>query len=653
MAGLAAALGGAGQEATQLGAQIRPILERQREGYAALLSKQAEEEGNPDYRNQLLKLSGQAISGEPLHKIIPAHQKLMEAMQADHAMAGQLAQQMSPKPQQPPPGPAAPGQTPGTQGYAGLLGGAAQPPSSPVSPQQQTTQKLSQESMGNVIPPVAPQPQAQQIPPVTVTPQAQSTDPLAPIREINTRYAPMMAQSAPAMRKYIQDMQDKEVQAATSLVQKNLAMGNAQSAEQEYQKLRSRAGFDPIRDYPEVSILFQKYGLAPPGMAGLGQMLRAQISSYPMQGSADDAWREVPELAQQMNLPHGSNTPVHFRRSLMDNRILAINNQPIPGMEVTGTDPSTGQVMYGMINRYDLGPVKSQPGFTPTPGSQLTPIKEPTAGGGVVQTNAADISAGRAPKHIAEAVSPPMFGSITERPVSTVVNGQPVTEKVPFRSGKVAPGAQTPTGGSPSLEVPSGPNGEPPISLPQGFVPPIGQQGSNPSVFPKFSENQLSASGQKDVSSVDQVLQQVKDLQSKMKERGWQNDDTHSYYPDYVKYMHGGYASPNQDLYTGLSFEAIRSSAAALKSTGSRAYQFIQRALDHTPNLSLSVSSMKASDTPKTMYGKLQEMETILSGARQQIMEDEKKSGVVPSAPQGGSVPPVIRRYNPATGKIE
>jgi uncharacterized protein YvpB len=147
---------------------------------------------------------------------------------------------------------------------------------------------------------------------------------------------------------------------------------------------------------------------------------------------------------------------------------------------------------------------------------------------------------------------------------------------------------------------------------------------------------QLSATGQKDVRSIDTVIDQIKQIQQMMQDHKMQDDDSRKYYSDYFGYRHEGKKTPLQDLWTKMNFEGIRSAAAALSGVNSRSYQIISRAFEHVPDPSASLTHLP--DSPALMYGKLKSMLDMLTAGRQNIVDDEKKSGTIPS---GGSITPL------------
>jgi len=113
------------------------------------------------------------------------------------------------------------------------------------------------------------------------------------------------------------------------------------------------------------------------------------------------------------------------------------------------------------------------------------------------------------------------------------------------------------------------------------------------------SPDQMSAKGQSDLAALEPVIQEIKDIQDRLKSEGLDKADDHRLVADYAKYAHLGLSTPHNDLFTSLSFEQLRSAAAAMKGMNSRAYPIISRALLHTPVLDRGFGVL--ADTPKTM----------------------------------------------------
>lgn len=149
------------------------------------------------------------------------------------------------------------------------------------------------------------------------------------------------------------------------------------------------------------------------------------------------------------------------------------------------------------------------------------------------------------------------------------------------------------------------------------------------------SPTPLSAKGQADIAAIDPVLIQINDAMKQLKdEKLDQNNNILSLVPEYLQYTHG-LSVPHSNLFTNLSFEQVRSAAAALKGLNSRAFPILNRALQHTPTLD-RMGGLDP-DSTKAMYGKLMEMKTLLQQGRNSILADEKKSGVIGAPDQGNN----------------
>lgn len=150
------------------------------------------------------------------------------------------------------------------------------------------------------------------------------------------------------------------------------------------------------------------------------------------------------------------------------------------------------------------------------------------------------------------------------------------------------------------------------------------------------SPTPLSAKGAGDLQAIDPVISQVDDLLKRLRKM---KDDGNplSLVKDYQMYKHG-FSTSNSDLFTNLSFEQLRSAAAALKGTNARAYPILQRAFEHTPTLE-RMGGLNP-DSPKAIFGKLVEMKKLLQQGRNSILADEKKSGIPGGADNGIPAPP-------------
>lgn len=141
------------------------------------------------------------------------------------------------------------------------------------------------------------------------------------------------------------------------------------------------------------------------------------------------------------------------------------------------------------------------------------------------------------------------------------------------------------------------------------------------------SPDNVSERGKSDLAALDPVLGQIHDLRQQFAQGGLSRAGL---IKDYEMYKHG-FSTPHDALFTGLSFEALRSGAAAMKGTGSRALPIFNKALEHTPTLDRMGGLLL--DDPKLMDDKLAQMEKILTQGRDSIMQDERRVGTVSPAP--------------------
>ncbi len=133
----------------------------------------------------------------------------------------------------------------------------------------------------------------------------------------------------------------------------------------------------------------------------------------------------------------------------------------------------------------------------------------------------------------------------------------------------------------------------------------------------------LSAKGQDNLQKVDSVLYEIDDVQKIL---GSLKGDPNLAI-DYFKYKHNLGDSPYDELFTKISFEGLRSAAAALQGNGSRAYPVIKAAFQHIPNLDRAYGLNPDSIT--RMKDKLNAMQDVLQKTRKSVLLDERKSGVV------------------------
>lgn len=609
MGGIAGVLGGAANPLAQYGQQVRGLLEQRRGSFASALLQEAQQESDPTHRAALLKGAADLYGGKNIHDVgttlIPAIQKHQESNAA-------LGMALGGDQKQPPntPGPAAPGQVSGTVG-----GSAAQPATSPVSPQAQGPQAVSQPQtigQGGVIPPIEAKSQQPQPTPTLPAPQptAGATSPFdarAMRQQIIEKYRNLIMQATPAMRPQIQAEMTAELAHLEPFEQ-------IQQRREQYQMLQSDPSFQALPAWIKAAYAAQAGGFQPVNAPGMTMMPR-MISTGTM-GSQ----------APQGTMEYGTNKPLDPNSRY---RVMTI---PMTGETIwqpeeaqVGTAQTPGGVeQFNRQTGKAIGPVQGA-----IPPAQNTPFRQPTAGGGVEQTTPANVIGGVAPVPIAGAITPSMMThtSVSQTP------GQPPTTTRRTVGGPSSSGGSTRAGAVPSINTPDPITVEKYREWVNGGPAPTGKEldavqgyaASNNLPTP----TPMSAQGQKDLAQIDDVLTQVHNLKQMMKDRGMDKDDSSNYYKDYFQYMHLGKATPNQDLWTGLSFEGLRSAAAALRGSNARSYPIFSRALEHVPNPTASMTHLP--DSPKNMYGKLDMMEKVLTQGRTQIMSDEKKSGVTGS----------------------
>lgn len=257
------------------------------------------------------------------------------------------------------------------------------------------------------------------------------------------------------------------------------------------------------------------------------------------------------------------------------------------------------------------------------------------------------------------AVTPSMLGTSSSSTV-TSPGAAPVTTSTQRR--RVVPGAGAapaqaarPSGGAaaPTVIPPVGAGGATPASRPAtGGVPsaisqrakqvasgdlplPSGRDGA--AVQQYMAEHgmeiptPMSAAGQKNLFTIDSVLSEIQDLEQALAQiKGNPNLTV-----PYVQYKYLGQSTPYDALFTKLSFEGLRSAAAALQGNNSRAYPVIKRAFEHVPNLD-RMGGLNP-DSVALMKDKLKAMRGVLGDARKAALADERKSGAI--APIEGSSP--------------
>lgn len=632
MAGFAAGIGGAGKAAGDYGAQVRSILESRRSNIANAMLHLASEETDPDRRNEYLQHGVDALSGRDMSKLAPALIKTVQGhIEGNKILADAFPQGQSPAPQQTPA--SVPGQTPGT-------GSAVQPSSSPVQSNSTPIGGFTPvQHTAAPAPAPQPQPPIPPIPPVAGgipgMPTPQGVQAIMAKYHVNSltpegyrRIAPMMQQEIQRDQMLSEELQRQ--QATIALRQHGL------------EQMRAEPGYSQLPPFAQMGYEAQAHGFTPintPNGALIPDKL--QIDTTGMSPESKTAYGIPADAKGKFTVEMDRMTRQPFRAYPgWAGTQSTTNAEGVKGIESTNQAMANGGALTAVGGGASLNP------------SLTTPKTVNMASGEQGLISPVQATAGKAPTAIPGSVVPSLLPHTTQS-MKSVETIDPVTKE---RITVLTPVTSTRIVGKGGSSVPPAQAGNPG----GGTLPPVPSAGGTlprgSISFPKTSENQLTAEGQKSVGQIDDVLAQIKHLKELFDSRGMSSDDSRSYYPEYFKYIHGGVAGPNQDIWTALSFEGLRSAATALRGTNSRALPIISRALEHTPNPTASMTHLP--DSPKNMYGKLNEMEKLLTQGRQAAMEDQKKSGVVKSissasSPESSGNIRVRRKSDGQTGTID
>lgn len=644
-AGLASIIGGAGEAASQYGQQVRGLIEQRREGLTQLMIALGTQDPDPQRRSEYLGYASDLYAGKDISKILPALAKSIQG----HVQSNQALSQMiggPPAPQQPQPGTAQVGQTPGTP----QTPPAAQPATSPVQPQAQDNG--SPDALRGLIagpPSQAPAPQTAQGPIAQAS--AAPTSPVstdlglpAELRppssaDIYAKYHAIPEFNTPAGFARLKPLLDQDIAHADALWQQQtqlqtqmglgpqrMAMLSSPQAQQFADTFRHQG----IPEFMIPSIVGRMFGIDIPAPAGMGVMSRPVMVSPMMEGSQAPPGTTI--IGTNQPPKPGEYYRLEYRS--IDGAMIATPTQAPTtltqgpeGQQVTNT--KTGQRVAGVENT--------------APQGSIHPLEITLGDGSKVF---------QSPWQAQHGVQP--FGSAG---VNTAMMPQVRTTSTPGEAPTTSITRRGGAGGSAALTP--GPAAVDPLvkreyddwASGKGPAP----TGKKLAAVQSYAEQnglqtpvQLTAAGQKAITAVDDVMGQIKNLKALVKQKGLDKDNPKlnelpAYYTDYLRYAHGGQKGPDSELFTGLSFEALRSAAAAMQGSNSRAYQVITRALQHTPNLEMDPKSLRKPDGGALIYSKLGEMQSILENGRQKIFDDERKSGVVQpmSNPTDSGVKPV------------
>lgn len=636
MAGFAAGIGGAGKAAGDYGAQVRSILESRRSNIANAMLHLASEETDPDRRNEYLQHGVDALSGKDMSKLAPALIKTVQNhIEGNKILADAFPQGQGQAPKQLPA--SVPGQTPGT-------GSAVQPSTSPVQPNSTPIGGFTPVQHG-----AAPAPQQQPIPSISPiaggipgmpTPQG--------VQDILAKYQGSPLMQTPAGRKILEPMIQQEVQ-HSQMLSEELQRQQATMALRQHglEQMRAEPGYSQLPQFAQTGYEAQAHGFTPINTPNGGLVPdKLQIDTTNMTPEAKTAYG-IPADAKgkfTVDMDRVMRTPIRAYPGWAGTQSTT-NAEGVKGIESTNQAMVNGGALTAVGGGASLNP------------SLTTPKTVNMASGEQGLISPVQATAGKAPTAIPGSVVPSLLPHTTQsmKSVQSVDpnTGQPITVLTPV--------ASTRTVGKGGASVPPAQAGNPG----GGTLPPVPSAGGTlprgSISFPKTSENQLNAEGQKSVGQIDDVLSQITGLKKMMEDRGLSKKNDRDYYSEYLKYAHGGEATPNQDIWTGLSFERLRSAAAALKGSNARALPIIEKALEHTPDPSarFSLTNGHLPDTTANMYNKLGEMEKILRTGRDQVMKDQKKSGVVSPVAAGSTPTPssgtirVRRKSDGQTGTID
>lgn len=668
MGGFLSALGGFGQGALQYGSQIREQLERRREQYANLLTNLASKESDPAMRIQHLQTAADLLAGKDMGKVVPPYLKTVQShMENTQALHDALPPQR-PVPKTLPPGPAQPGRVPGMpqiepvigqdqphpalgameslligQGGGAEGGQQDQPPSPPAPPAAQPQSSPVQGGKQIQLPsqvqsqaqsaPAAP---AGGIPSLPGLPGLPTPENPADITSGITSNPLWQAEAnRPALMQELQQRLSHQEQLRSTLESQQATLAYKQEA---LRQLKQSGEWERLPDIMKAQIMAGAYGLSVPS-PGVGMMTPKLISSGTM---GKDAPEGTLEYGTQNPIKPGS----RYRVML----------QPMTGETIW--QPETDQNVMTQTAGGGMQLVnRNAPGVVP--GAVAPTLNAlhaaPTASGGVELYSGSGVKSGASPMLVPGAVTPAMLPSVNT--VSTPGSLPTTTVKTKGGAGRAA-GAGAGSGGGGSSSGSSNPAAVP--STVQGYMDDVkagrttlqqvpqkernavrqamNQQGVNPPDI-------LSATAQKSLATVDPVIKQVDDVLHKLDSIP---SDAHLAM-EYIKYKNG-FSSKYNDLFTNLSFEGLRSGAAALQGMNSRAYPIIKRALDHTPNLD-RLHGMNPDDVP-LIKDKLNTIKGILQDAKATILQDEQKSGVIKPPDTGTSTGQTVDLERGPDGKL-
>lgn len=633
MAAFLSAIGGAGQAAGEYGHQARQHLESRRHDLAAMIGQAAESETDPQTRINMLQHQTDLLGGKPLGKIVADFAKTTQKRHQDeqHFQGGVqgLSSMIGGAPEQPKPqpGPAPPGQTPGTPSLT--AGAAAQPASNPLQ--------------GGAPPELTPPPQAA-APVLTPAPGTGPQDPQA----IMNRFLSDPRYAAPANRHAMDAAAQSEISHNEALRQeiekrnfemgaKKEALGKIKSTEQwkalpDFLKSQYEAwSVTPGGQMPQTGASMMRPmntpGVIPSGSINPESLLNRD--GDPIDPTANPFVREHQNIATGERWYTAAPTPT---QTVMVNGQMT-NVAKVPGaMEGaspismmapvnTGVDAQGHRVFQSKGELLETGTGKgTDVAFIPTnksssvstPGQPTVTTSSTTrkgSGGGVAAgyggVTAVPAASPASPASGQRAPLQPVDDPIAKRNYEDWVNGRGVAP-----TGKDLTGVKM-------------------YAVAHGLPSP----------------DTLTASAQKELADIDPIIDEVRRLRKMMDERAKQKTFTKAYLgAEYAKYNYLKKDTPEADLISGLSFADLRSAAQALRGSGSKAAPILYKALEHTPHVGINF------DEPALIARKLGEMEKRLVEGRSAIIKNDTKSGIV--RPESGGDMVKVRLSDGRTGSV-
>lgn len=675
MGGFLAALGGAGQAAIPYGQQVRGFIQQNKEHALKFLESEVENEEDPQRRSNLIQThQNLALGNKPVGAIMLNYSKSLQKRikdENDTHQALKNVQAMMPKPQQqskPTPGPVAPGSVPGAPV-------AAQPASSPIAGPQQIQMPQSGNTISPVLPASGMEPGAASVnalgpmlPPsgmeATAMPAALTPPPAADLaQQEEDAVAAEFARPRPPVQTAettVADEVDKLYRqmtgygrlGATPAARQRMAPyeaaiiqhHEAKRQESELRQMDLRERQDALREME-----------ASPEWAKLPDMVKSQYRLWSHSRTA-----QVPTMAAGMMRPQyspraksSSDIPDDQRLDRSGMRIDAartpwVNQVRDPMSGEIWYEPTTGPTQTFVNNSGQVENFARSPGVVGggavAPLTSLTPRNTGVDSSGHNQYQSTFAMAHGLSALTGTGINPafvPSTSTSTTQTPGQLPTTVQTTRQKGSGGGSASPRSTTPAPGGGGGTLPpvgdiitqrkyedwagggAAPTGKD-LTAVQGYM------AKNNLATPTT----LSADGQKTLRSVDDVTRQVDDALRIM------NDIKGDPYlgAEYVKYKLGR-ETPYSGLFTKLSFEGLRSAAAALQGSGSRAYPIMKRALEHVPNLDRFGGALP--DTLPAIKDKLKSIRDVLHDTKSVIMEDQHKSGVVGPAPGGAKADPL------------